>query len=113
MKQIFVALFIAALFMSTEAAIAADGQAVFTVAGVPGAGQLNVRSKPKPAAPIVGTMQNGDQGFVLLNDCWNSKTGKKIKQAQVNLMKPNTWCAVMNGDVDNSFQGYARTNYLQ
>jgi hypothetical protein len=110
----------AAIVMSTSIAVIGSGSAlsaggapsVFTVSNVPYGDILNVRQWPKARAPIVGTMKNGDQGYVDTTDCWNSATGKRIPQSRVNFAKANTWCSVMGGN-DGDLRGYVRTKFLQ
>jgi hypothetical protein len=89
-----------------------DRPFVYTVRGVPPGDLLTVRKKPRANAPVVGKLPNGAQGFMTLDGCFNSKTGRKIPADKVDMRKPNTWCAIQFGD-DGQYGGFVRAKFLQ
>lgn len=100
------------LFVAPHSAMSAGGTQVFTVKGVPFGDVLNIRNQPKASAAVVGKLKNGDQGFVSVLDCWNSKTRKKIPPSQLSRSKPNQWCSVQAGD-EGDINGFARFKYIE
>ncbi len=92
-------------------AIAADGQFVFTVGGVPAGDTLNVRSKPRATSSIVGKLRNGDSGFLDVN-CRNARSGKKITVDSPDRFATGIWCFVMAGD-DGDLTGWINTKYAR
>lgn len=91
--------------------VRANGETtLFTVAGIPGQGLLQIRSAPSTSAPVVGVIRNGDHGFVIVKSCRNVRTKKPVAFARRG--RPHVFCQVMAGD-DGQFVGFVRGKYVQ
>lgn len=99
-----------AAFIAAHPVFANGDTTVFTVAGVPGAGLLQIRASASLSGTVIGVIRNGDQGFVNVSDCVDAKTKKRVSFGA--RKRPNVFCGVSAGD-DGQYAGYACGKYLR